>query len=36
MAYVDGMLCAVPSDKRDEYLAFASASAAIFKKHGAT
>ncbi len=36
MAYVDGMLCAVPSDKREAYLEFAKATAVVFKSHGAT
>jgi uncharacterized protein YbaA (DUF1428 family) len=34
--YVDGMLVAVPDDRRDEYKAFADQSSAIFLDHGAT
>lgn len=36
MAYVDGMLCPVPSDKKEEYRAFAKATSAFFTKYGAT
>ncbi len=35
MAYVDGTVCAVPTDKKETYLAFAKKAAALFKKHGA-
>ncbi|MEM9386596.1 MAG: DUF1428 domain-containing protein [Pseudomonadota bacterium] len=35
MGYIDGVLCAVPTAKREEYLAFAKQAAALFKRHGA-
>jgi uncharacterized protein YbaA (DUF1428 family) len=35
MHYVDGFVAAVPTDKRAEYLAYATKFAALFKKHGA-
>lgn len=36
MSYIDGMIAAVPTAKKDEYLAFARATGAIFKEHGAS
>jgi uncharacterized protein YbaA (DUF1428 family) len=35
MAYIDGMVAAVPTARKDEYLAHARETAAIFKEHGA-
>ena len=35
MHYVDGFVAAVPTEKRAEYLAYATQFAALFKKHGA-
>ncbi|UTM58589.1 DUF1428 domain-containing protein [Photobacterium sp. CCB-ST2H9] len=35
MSYVDGFVCAVPTDKRDEYQQHAVAAAQLFKKYGA-
>jgi uncharacterized protein YbaA (DUF1428 family) len=35
MAYVDGFVAAVPSDKREEYMRHAREAAAVFKEHGA-
>lgn len=35
MHYVDGFLAAVPNDKRDDYLAYATKFGKIFKAHGA-
>jgi uncharacterized protein YbaA (DUF1428 family) len=35
MTYVDGFVAAVPTEKRAEYLAYATQFAALFKKHGA-
>lgn len=36
MRYVDGMMCAVPRDRKDEFIAHSRAMAAVFKEHGAT
>ena len=36
MTYVMCYVAAVPTDKKDEYSAFAAKAAAIFKDHGAT
>ncbi|MCU4182177.1 DUF1428 domain-containing protein [Bosea sp. BH3] len=36
MGYVDGMLAAVPDDRKAEYQAFSAEHAALFKEHGAT
>lgn len=35
MTYVDGYLLAVPTGKKEEYLAMAKTAAPIFKEHGA-
>ena len=35
MHYVDGFVAAVPTEKRAEYLAYATKFAELFKKHGA-
>ena len=35
MNYVDGMVAAVPSAKREDYLRFAETAAQVFKDHGA-
>lgn len=35
MGYVDGMLVAVPTEKRDAYRAFAEQVAGVFREHGA-
>jgi uncharacterized protein YbaA (DUF1428 family) len=35
MSYVDGFIAAVPSDKKEEYLAHAKISATVFKEYGA-
>ena len=36
MAYYDGFLAAVPTDRKDDYKAYAEKSWAVFKDHGAT
>jgi len=36
MGYVDGMLAAVPDDRKAEYQAFSAEHAALFREHGAT
>jgi uncharacterized protein YbaA (DUF1428 family) len=36
MSYIDGMVAAVPTAKKQDYLAHARAMAAIFKEHGAS
>lgn len=36
MSYIDGMIAAVPTANKDEYLAHAREAGAIFKEHGAT
>lgn len=36
MGYVDGMLAAVPNDRKGDYQAFSAECAALFKEHGAT
>lgn len=36
MSYIDGFVIAVPSRKRDEYLAMAAKAARVFKEYGAT
>ncbi|MBC8129677.1 MAG: DUF1428 domain-containing protein [Rhizobiaceae bacterium] len=36
MAYIDGYLIPIPSDRREAYREKADQAAAIFKKHGAT
>ena len=36
MAYVDGFVCAVPTNNREKYKEHALFSAAVFKEHGAT
>ena len=36
MAYVDGYVVPVPSDKKDAYRKMATEGATIFKEHGAT
>jgi uncharacterized protein YbaA (DUF1428 family) len=36
MSYIDGMVCAVPTDKKDAYLAHARATSAIFREHAAS
>jgi uncharacterized protein YbaA (DUF1428 family) len=36
MSYIDGMLCAVSEDKKEEFLAFSRAMTEVFKEHGAT
>ncbi|MCE0505898.1 DUF1428 domain-containing protein [Roseivivax sp. GX 12232] len=36
MSYADGMLCAVPDGKKEEFLAVSRAMAAVFKEFGAT
>ncbi len=36
MSYIDGFVVAVPSSKKEEYRRVATASAAMFKEHGAT
>lgn len=35
MAYVDGVVAAVPTANKEAFLAHAEAAAAVFKKHGA-
>ena len=35
MKYVDGVLCAVPTNKKQEYKEHAEMAAMVFKKHGA-
>jgi uncharacterized protein YbaA (DUF1428 family) len=35
MNYIDGMICSVPSAKKDEYTRYAQEIAALFKEHGA-
>lgn len=35
MSYIDGFVCAVPTNKREEYQAHASKAANVFKKFGA-
>ena len=35
MSYIDGVIAAVPTAKKDAYLAHARAAAAIFKEYGA-
>lgn len=35
MAYVDGVLAAVPTANKEKYLEHAEKAAAVFKKHGA-
>ena len=34
--YIDGFVIPVPSDRKDEYIAFARKAAAIFRENGAT
>lgn len=36
MSYVDGMLCAVQEENKEEFLAFSRAMTEVFKQHGAT
>ena len=36
MSYIDGMLCAVSNDKKEEFLAFSQAMTEVFKEYGAT
>ena len=36
MTYVDGMVAAVPTAKRMDYLEHSKLTSAVFKKHGAT
>ena len=36
MSYIDGFLIAVPSNKKQEYLAVATQAAVLFKEFGAT
>ncbi|MGF1627670.1 MAG: DUF1428 domain-containing protein [Alphaproteobacteria bacterium] len=36
MSYVDGMIAAVPTARKNEYLSYSRAVAIIFKEHGAT
>lgn len=36
MDYIDGMVAAVPTAKRNEYLAHSKLTSAVFKEHGAT
>ena len=36
MSYIDGMVAAVPTANKDEYLKHARETAALFKEHGAT
>jgi uncharacterized protein YbaA (DUF1428 family) len=35
MSYLDGYVCAVPTDKRDEYRQHAEEAAKVFRKYGA-
>lgn len=35
MSYIDGMIAAVPTARKEEYIAHARATGAIFKEHGA-
>ena len=35
MSYVDGFIAAVPTDKKDEYIAHAKIAANVFKEYGA-
>ena len=35
MSYVDGFVCAVPTEKREEYREHAAKAAQLFKKYGA-
>ena len=35
MTYVDGIMCAVPTAKRDEYVEFAELMAKLFEEYGA-
>jgi uncharacterized protein YbaA (DUF1428 family) len=35
MSYVDGFVCAVPTDNREKYRQHATAAALVFKGHGA-
>ncbi|MEW8441856.1 MAG: DUF1428 family protein, partial [Candidatus Thiodiazotropha taylori] len=35
MSYVDGFIAAVPTEKKDEYIAHAKISAMVFKDYGA-
>ena len=36
MSYVDGMLCAVSDNRKDEFLSFSRAMTEVFKEYGAT
>lgn len=36
MSYIDGMLCAVPEERREEFLAHSRAMAEVLKEYGAT
>jgi len=36
MSYIDGMVVAIPTARKDDYLAHAKAVGAIFREHGAT
>ena len=36
MTYIDGFVCAVSSDKREDYRTYAQSAAAFFKEQGAT
>ena len=35
MNYVDGFVCAVPNENKQEYIRHAAETAAVFKEHGA-
>lgn len=35
MSYIDGFVCAVPTDRREAYRAHSAAAAEHFKRHGA-
>ena len=35
MAYIDGFVCSVSDNKKEDYIAFAKQMGLVFKKHGA-
>lgn len=36
MSYIDGMICAVPENKKDDFIIFSRAMSEVFKENGAT
>ncbi len=36
MSYIDGFVCPVPTDKREEYRKHATTASVVFKEYGAT